>query len=78
MKGGDKMITKRLEMSFQNVNGNRVSLSVQDPRDDLAEQDVYDAMEAIMDKNIFTSNGGDLVRIAGARIVATEVTELIG
>ncbi|MGI6331703.1 MAG: DUF2922 domain-containing protein [Zhaonellaceae bacterium] len=72
------MITKRLEMSFQNVNGNRVSLSVQDPRDDLAEQDVYDAMEAIMDKNIFTSNGGDLVRIAGARIVATEVTELIG
>ncbi|HHU33111.1 MAG TPA: DUF2922 domain-containing protein [Clostridia bacterium] len=71
-------MTKRLEMSFQNVNGNRVSLSVQDPRDDLAEQDVYDAMEAIMDKNIFTSNGGDLVRIAGARIVATEVTELIG
>jgi len=72
------MITKRLEMSFQNVNGNRVTLSVQDPKDDLTEQEVYTAMGTIMDKNIFTSSGGDLVRILGARIVATEVTELIG
>jgi len=71
------MITKRLEMSFQNNAGSRVTISVQDPREDLVEDDVRNAMQTIIDKNVFSSSGGDLVRIVGARIVATEVTELI-
>jgi len=71
------MITKRLEMSFQNNAGSRVTISVQDPREDLVEDDVRNAMQTIIDKNVFSSSGGDLVRIVGSRIVATEVTELI-
>jgi len=71
------MLTKRLEMSFQNNEGNKVTISVQDPREDLVEDDVRNAMQTIIDKNIFSSSGGDLIRIVGARIVATEVTDLI-
>lgn len=77
MKGGELVITKKLEMSFQNANGGKVTLSVLDPLDDLVEGDVRAAMQSIIDKNIFESTGGDLVRIVGARIVSTEVAELI-
>jgi small basic protein len=77
MKGGELVITKKLEMSFQNANGGKVTLSVLDPLDDLVEGDVRAAMQNIIDKNIFESTGGDLVRIVGARIVSTEVAELI-
>lgn len=71
------MISKRLEMTFQNMAGSRVTISVQDPKEDLGEEDVRGAMETIIDRNIFSSPGGDLVRIVGARIVTTEVAELI-
>jgi hypothetical protein len=71
------MLTRRLEMIFQNTNGGRASLSVQDPNDDLMENDVRTAMETIIDKNIFTTSGGDLARIMGARIVTTEVADII-
>lgn len=71
------MLTKRLELIFQNVDGARASISVQDPKDDLTENDVRMAMQTVIDKNIFTTSGGDLARIMGARIVTTEVSELI-
>jgi len=33
-------------------------------------------MQTILARNVFTTSGGDLTGIAGARIVAREVTEL--
>lgn len=70
------MSSARLEMSFRNDQGNRVTLSVLDPREDLDPQEVQEAMEAIVTNNIFTSNGGDLVEILGARLVTRAVVEL--
>lgn len=71
------MITKRLEMSFRNAGGGRVSISVLDPKDDLTEAEVQAAMQTIIGKNIFESSGGDLVGIASARVVTTDTTDLI-
>ncbi|PRR70665.1 hypothetical protein MHLNE_06760 [Moorella humiferrea] len=71
------MITKRLELIFQNAAGNRSTLAVIDPRENLTEAEVRAAMELILAKNIFTSPGGDLVAIVGARIVTREVTDII-
>ncbi|HHW06835.1 MAG TPA: DUF2922 domain-containing protein [Clostridia bacterium] len=70
------MSTARLEMSFRNAEGRRVTLSVLNPREDLSTQEVRDAMEAIVAHNVFTSNGGDLVEVIGARLVSREVVEL--
>lgn len=71
------MIVKRLEMIFTNAAGRRVTLSVLDPRSDLTPAEVQQTMELILARNIFTSSGGDLVAIAGARVVERETTELI-
>ncbi|WP_031514100.1 DUF2922 domain-containing protein [Desulfofalx alkaliphila] len=65
-----------LEMIFVNAGGSRVTLRVADPQPALDEQQVRDAMEAIVEKDVFTSSGGSLVGIVAARIVTREVTDL--
>jgi hypothetical protein len=77
-KGGETtMLTNRLELIFQNLAGRRTTLAVQDPREDLTETEVRTVMQLILDRNIFTSPGGDLSAIIGARIVTREVTDII-
>lgn len=70
------MANARLEMIFRNGDGNRVTISVQEPRTDLTPQEVQEAMELITSNNVFTSNGGDLVSIESARLVTRDVEEL--
>ncbi|GFN21950.1 DUF2922 domain-containing protein [Thermanaeromonas sp. C210] len=43
----------------------------------MSAADVMASMELVIARNIFTSSGGDLVAVAGARIVTREITELI-
>lgn len=69
-------ITRRLEMQFTNAAGRRVTLAVVEPRENLTAAEVQGAMQTILARNVFTTSGGDLTGIAGARIVAREVTEL--
>lgn len=71
------MITKRLEMTFQNANGGRSTISVPDPLDNLTEAEIQACMETIIEKNIFETSGGDLVGILEARVVSTEVKQLL-
>ncbi|HHX50199.1 MAG TPA: DUF2922 domain-containing protein [Clostridia bacterium] len=70
------MQSRRLEMIFQNAGGSRVTVAVVDPRNDLTEQEVEEAMNAILSNNIFDSAGGDLTGLIGARIVTRDVVEL--
>jgi len=70
--------TKTLQMTFLNAANGRVTISIQDPREDLVPQDVEAAMNDIIAANIIDSNGGDLVAAVSARIVTRQVTELVG
>lgn len=69
--------SKTLQMTFTNSLGKKMTLSINDPKEDLQKSEVESAMNEIIGKNIFNSNGADLVAISGARIVDREVTELI-
>lgn len=71
------MQTKRLELQFNNLAGKRITLSVLDPKDNLLADDVETVMNQLIISNIFDSVGGDLVSIAGARIVTRDVTDLV-
>ncbi|MGB9661620.1 MAG: DUF2922 domain-containing protein [Moorellaceae bacterium] len=71
------MLSKRLELTFQNSAGRRTVLALPDPRTNLTAAEVRAAMELILARNIFTSSGGDLVAISGARIVSRESADLI-
>ncbi len=71
------MLTRRLELIFQNAAGRRSTLAVQDPHENLATEEVMAVMELIISRNIFTSPGGDLTAIIGARIVTREVEDIV-
>ena len=63
-----------LIMTFINQGNSKVSLSVQDPREDITEAEIKEAMELVVSKNIFAPNGLDLVSAVDAKVVATETT----
>ena len=51
------MDEKKLIMTFKNTLGNSFSITIDDPREDLEEQNIIDAMNLIKTKNIFQPKG---------------------
>lgn len=70
------MEASRLEMTFKNEADTTMKISVDNPRADITDLEVKAAMDNIVAKNIFNSTGGNLVAVAGARIVSTNIQEL--
>jgi predicted DNA-binding protein (UPF0251 family) len=69
-------ITRTLRMSFRNEAGKTVSISLDNPKEDLTAAAVEAAMDLIIAKNIFTTSGGDLVSKYDAKIISTDTTDL--
>ncbi|WP_243139914.1 DUF2922 domain-containing protein [Romboutsia faecis] len=63
-----------LIMTFLNQSNSRMSLTVQDPREDITEAEIKEAMELVVSKNIFSPNGLDLVSAVDAKVIVTETT----
>ena len=66
-----------LRMTFLTAAGNRVSITVDNPKDDLTQAQVQTAMDTIISKNILLATGGDLTAIDSAAIINTTTTEII-
>ena len=69
------MDEKKLIMTFKNTLGNSFSITIDDPREDLEEQDVVDAMNLIKTKNIFQPKGYDIAECISAKVVDSTTTE---
>ncbi|SCH48371.1 Protein of uncharacterised function (DUF2922) [uncultured Clostridium sp.] len=67
--------SKRLVMTFKSAGGNTVNLTVADPKESLTETQVIDAMNLIIEKNIFCPGEVDLKEAVKARVVETYATE---
>ncbi|WP_042274729.1 DUF2922 domain-containing protein [[Clostridium] dakarense] len=67
-------LNKKLIMTFKNNDDKKISLSVEDPRDDITEEEIKSVMELILAKNIFAPNGMDLVAVVEAKVVVTDTT----
>ena len=67
--------TKRLVMVFKTDNDNNVSISVDNPKDDLQESAIKSAMEIIIAKDVFAPKEEQLVALVEARIVVTNTNE---
>lgn len=65
---------KRLVMNFKTTGDKKVSISVDDPRDDLTEFEVKAAMTLILSSNIFLPNGDELSLLIDAKVVETDTT----
>ena len=69
-------VTQTMRMAFLKQGGRNVTLSLDNPRNDLTAAEVQTAMDLIIARNIFTSSGGDLVSKVNARVIDTTTTEL--
>ena len=66
--------TKRLVMTFKTTDDKKVSLSVDNPREDITESEIKDDMDLVVPKNIFAPNGADIVSAVEAKVVVTDTT----
>ena len=55
--------TKKLIMTFKTTDDKKISLSVDDPREDLLESEIKSAMDLVISKNIFAPGGADIVKL---------------
>ena len=67
-------LNKKLVMTFKTTEDKKVSISVDNPREDLSEEEIKTAMELIIDKNIFAPGGADLAALVSAKVVQTDTT----
>lgn len=68
-------MTSTLYMTFKNALGNSCTISIDDPRDDIEEQNIIDFMNLVIQKNIFAPKGYDLKTPVSAKIVNANTTE---
>ena len=68
-------VKTKLVMTFKSSDDKSVSISVDDPREDLSESEIKEAMDTILEKDIFSPNGGSLVSAVSAKVVQTDTTE---
>ena len=66
--------TKRLLMTFKTTDDKKVSLSVDNPREDITESEIKDAIDLVVSKNIFAPNGADIISAVEAKVVVTDTT----
>ncbi|MGQ9558781.1 MAG: DUF2922 domain-containing protein [Desulfurispora sp.] len=71
-------MAKVLRMVFRNADGKAVTITLNDPKDNLTQAQVSSAMDTIIAKNVFTSSGGDLVEKTYAEVVETTRNTIYG
>ncbi|MGL5617160.1 MAG: DUF2922 domain-containing protein [Sarcina sp.] len=63
-----------LKMNFKNEEGKQSTITLKNIKESLDSETVEAAMDAIVNQNIFSSAGGNLVSKVDAEIVETTVT----
>ncbi len=69
-------MSKALELLFENTEGRQVTISLDDPIEPVNEAAIYEVMTTIIAADAFTSAGGNLASIRGARIVERHVAKI--
>ena len=68
-------VTKKLLMTFKTDEDKNISISVEDPKQNLTESEILEAMNLIIEKDVFMPNVEALVEKVGAKVVETETQE---
>lgn len=64
-----------LYMTFKTENGKNCTISLDEPREDIQEQEIIDFMNLVLAKNLFMVSGYDLVTAVSAKIVNKDTIE---
>jgi len=67
---------KTLRMVFRNQEGKNVTISLDNPRENLTAAEIEAAMDMVIARNIFTSSGGDLVTKQDIKVISNTTNDL--
>src|SRR5699024_12740880 len=67
---------KRLELIFENEDGKKSTYSIDNPIEPADAEAVENAMDEIVEQDLFMTSGGRLVKKVEARIVERTVTDI--
>ena len=56
-----------LQLVFRTAGGSRRTISIEDPKEDLTDAQVQEAMDAILSRNIFTAADGDCIHFGSPK-----------
>lgn len=62
-------------MAFLTGVGRKISISIDDPKENITEAEIVDAMNLIVEKNIFAPYGSELVSTVDAKVIVTDTEE---
>ncbi len=68
-------MAKVLELNFNTANGKTMTISVNDPKENLTISEVATAMQTIISQDVFHNEGNGLVAINQARIIDRNVSQ---
>jgi len=68
---------KTLQLVFLNAGGSRVTISIPNPLPDLTATTVEEAMDAIINADVFVSAGGGLTGKVRAQLVSRQTEEIV-
>lgn len=68
-------VTKKLLMVFKTTGDKQVSISVDNPRTNITEQEIKTTMTLVLSSNVFAPNGEELASLVEAKIVTTNTNE---
>ncbi|NLX63036.1 MAG: DUF2922 domain-containing protein [Tissierellia bacterium] len=66
----------KLEMEFLDSAGKKFKLTIDEPRDDITDQEIKAVMDDIIARDIFFTSSGNLVSANAARIIRTTTEEM--
>ena len=70
------MITRTASMSFKDVSGKKLTVSVKDIKETIDNSSVIALMDTIINKKLIKTEAGDLVQKQAAQIVVKNTTEV--
>lgn len=70
------MIQRTASMSFKDVAGKKLTLSVRDIKENIDNLSVVALMDTIINKRLIKTEAGDLVEKKAAQLVVKETTEV--
>lgn len=70
------MYRRRLELGFKDTDGKNFKLTLDEPREDLEDEEVKNAMDLIVSKDVFRNKNRALSQVDHAQIVITEIEKI--
>ncbi len=70
------MIARTASMSFKDISGKKLTLSVKDIKENVDNSAVIALMDTIINKKLIKTAAGDLVEKQAAQIVVKDTTEV--